>query len=58
MDHFWLTRLARVKAALEANGFTTHIAENGDVTCRLVADLILPAATPCWGTCSSPAATQ
>lgn len=52
MDRFWLTRLALVKAALEGNGFSAHIAEDGDAACRLVEDLILPAAAPAsmsWG---------
>ncbi|MEG6551510.1 lactate utilization protein [Desulfocurvibacter africanus] len=52
MDRFWFTRLALVKAALEGNGFIAHIAEDGDAACRLMEDLILPAAAPAsmsWG---------
>ncbi len=40
MDRFWLTRLARVKAALEDNGFSAHVAEDGDAARRLVEKLI------------------
>ncbi len=51
VDIYWRKRLVKVKEALEGNGFTVCLAEDGDAACRIVEQDILPAApaSMSWG---------